>query len=557
MLKLILLLIVGIILSTAFSPFNIYSFAFICPAVLCYCWLTATPRRAFIQGLMFGIGFFAAGTSWIYISIHDYGGASTLASGMITVGFVLYQALFPAIQGYLIKKLFNHRRISEAGFAFCLFPASWVLFEWLRGHLLTGFPWLLLGYSQLATPVKHLAPIVGVFGLSLITAMMAGALSIMGRRLSMKTKWIGVAIIVLPVAIGFTLRHHEWTQPIQSPIQVSLLQGNIPQQLKWQTGHQSSIINRYKTLTEAHWDSGLIIWPEAAIPTFPSQVRPLLETLDQAGKQHHTQLMIGIPLANYQTGQLYNGLIVLGQYQGRYLKRHLVPFGEYTPLKSIIGPINRWLNIPMSDFSAGPSWQPLLKIANRNTFFYIAPFICYEIAYPLEVIDSVLGHGKHDANQLPHTPPHTRTRTSITTTNTMTSNTTTASTMKEQHNISNNTTQRNTTANVLVTLLDDSWFGRSIASAQHLQIGQMRALETQRPMLMASNNGITASINATGAIVSVLKPFQVGVLTTQVQPRAGKTPFMILKNWPMWAGVLALVLIAVCFCFRRDHEQRH
>ena len=475
----------GAFLPFAFSPFAVYTLAFISPAILFAIWLISTPKQAFIRGFLFGLGCFGVGTSWIFISINTYGQIPFLLSIVITVLFVITLALFPATQGYLLNRLFKNK--SDIIKCLCLFPASWVLWEWLRSILFTGFPWLFLGYSQINSPLRGFAPLFCVYGISLTVALISGSLVLLGRRNTYLVKITCVVIIGVLIGAGALLSSHPWTQPAGKPIQVSLVQGNIKQSLKWQPGELQHSLKIYKTLTEKNWGSKLIVWPEASVPTFPQQIKFFFNNMDKNAKLHKDYLIIGAPIMNDKTKEYFNGMMLIGAGKGLYLKRHLVPFGEYLPLKFLFSGLIKTLKIPMSDFTAGSQQQPPFKIGTIP----IAPFICYEIAYPMEVLNSVKGK------------------------------------------------------QMIIVITDDSWFGQSIALNQQLEMAQMRALETGRYVLHSANTGITAFINPQGKIKAMLPENKEAVLTATATPMKGNTPLMRWNYYPVLGLVIMLLLLGL------------
>jgi apolipoprotein N-acyltransferase len=464
-------LLAGALLILAFAPFGWFFIAPLALAVLFFFWLDVSPKQAFMRGFMFGFGMFGFGVSWVYISIHRFGNANVALAALITILFVIVLALFPAIQGYLTTKFLPKKHFMKL---LMIFPVGWVLFEWIRDWLFTGFPWLFLGYSQTNSPLRGYAPILGCYGVSFLVVFSTGLLVIIVKFVIPAKA--GIAQKLIPVCAGITLiiiwlaggmlAQIQWTKPIGKPIKVSLIQGNIPQQLKWNPDEIWPTIKRYQQLTTQSLTSDLIIWPEAAIPMALTYPDDYLTSLAQMAKQHNTSIILGVPLQD--NGKYYNAAIALGNGQGIYYKRHLVPFGEYLPLEAITDKILNLFNIPISDLHPGPQKQNLLKVNN----IYIAPFVCYEMAYSALV-----------RSDLPK-------------------------------------------AQILITISNDAWFGKSIASAQHLQIGQMRALESGRYMLFSTNNGITAIINPNGKIIKSLPRDKTAVLTGMVQPMSGRTPYL-------------------------------
>src|SRR3989338_320474 len=480
--RFLIALLSGAALTLAFSPFDVYVFAFIVPAVLLFLWLQQTVKHAFFSGWLFGVGFFATGTSWIYVSIHQFGNTSSFLAGLITALFVVILGLYFACFGYIFKKWFSKK--SPAQQCLLAFPVLWVLFEYARGFLFTGFPWILLGYAQLTTPLHSYAPLIGVYCLSLLTVLFSGALVLLATHHSSLIKSMSLLIIFIFSGFGFAMNHHAWTKPAGKPLKISLIQGNIAQTIKWQASMAEKNINVYRTLTASHWSSKLIVWPEAAFPVVAENATQIIQVLSNTAKQHHSNILFGVPLYHRDTNTYYNGILLIGDNRGEYLKRHLVPFGEYTPLPNFFGKIMARFNIPMSDFSKGPRSQPDLTVQSIQ----IAPFICYEITFP----SAVLRHAEK--------------------------------------------------SNLLVTVSDDSWFGKSVALAQHLQMAQMRSLETGRPQLFVSNTGITAFILPDGKLSKAAPIDQRIVLTNIVQPMTGKTPLM---HWRYYFvdGLMVLMLI--------------
>lgn len=480
----LLALIAGAILPLAFAPFNIYFFGFLSPAVLLYIWLRSSPARSFLVGLFFGIGFFTAGTSWIYISINTYGNTPMPISIIVTALFILVLTAYIAFQGYFFNKLFQYK--STAIKCLCVFPSLWVIFEWLRGTLFTGFPWLFLGYSQLNNPLRGLAPVLGVYGISFVVAFISGCLVVLITKHPKKIKTFATVSIFTIIIASWLLTLVQWTKPFDKPLRVSLIQGNVAQQMKWNPEKLRHILATYQKLTEQHWQSSLIVWPEAAVPIFPQQIPTYINNLNQTAKLHGVALILGAPILNPQTKQYYNGMFLLGINHGEYLKRHLVPFGEFLPLKNVFNWFIKRFDVPMSDFSSGPAHQMDLRINH----FLFAPFICYEIAYPDLVLDSVIG--KH----------------------------------------------------LIVVITDDSWFGQSIALNQQVQMGQMRALETGRYLLHSTNTGITAIINPKGQIIGLAPIGKKYVLTGEIIPMQGNTLLMWWHYYPIIVLIVVLLLVS-------------
>lgn len=469
--------LIGALLLAAFAPTNLYPLGVLCPALLLMLWINTSPKRIFWRSWLFGVGLFGFGVCWVYLSIHIFGQAPAITAAMITAIFIGGLSLFPACHGYLLKRFFSGNKI------FLAFPATWVLFEWLRTWLFTGFPWLLLGYSQINSPLRGYAPLFSVYGVSLITAT-TSSLLIAGITVKKTHTRIIICLTILSLWImGWQLNFISWTKSVNKSLAVALVQGKIPQSTKWIPEQAAANLRVYWQLTQQHWNSDIIVWPEAGITYSQQDAAKLIKQFSQTAKQYHTTIITGIPIVN--GFDYYNGMIAIGENEGTYLKRHLVPFGEYFPLKFLWGPLFKDVVIPMSDMTPGPKNQPDLFAKG----IVIGPSICYEIAYAHEIAES-----------LPK-------------------------------------------AQLLVTISDDSWFGESTAQAQQLQMTQMRALETGRYALASTNDGLTAIINDHGEIVSQAPPYQRYVLTGNVQPKEGETP------WIKWGIFPLLIIILVMIIF--------
>lgn len=477
----VLSLIAGALLPLAFAPFGIYTLAIISPAILLASWLWVSPRRAFVRGLLFGLGFYNVGASWIFISLHTYGYASVGFAGFATFLFILLFAVYSGIQGWFLNRFYPTNTLSKLLLAF---PGSWVILEWIKSWLFTGFPWLFLGYSQINSPLRGLAPIVGVYGISLAVVFTSAVLVALSYFNNLRWRLFLIGSTLTLWLISAALSHIHWTHPQNKILKVSLVQGDIKQEIKWKPERIQEILNLYQSMTIQHWDSDIIIWPEAAVTILNVDAKKYLAGLDQDAKSHHSAVLTGIPI--YTNRQYYNGVIAVGNAQGMYLKRHLVPFGEYVPLRSILKIFSQYVQIPMGDFSKGPQQQPLIRLDGIP----IANFICYEIAYANEV--------------LPLLPQ----------------------------------------AQLLVTVTDDSWFDQSIASAQHLEMAQMRALETGRYLLFSTNNGITAIIDSRGKLQSTAPKDQPYVLTGTALAMTGSTPLVIIGIYPIILLSFLFLLIA-------------
>jgi apolipoprotein N-acyltransferase len=484
-------LIAGALLTLAFAPFHFYIFGIVSPALLLLLWLNSSPKRAFWRGWLFGAGLFGTGVYWIFISVHTFGNTSLFLALLITGAMIGILALFPAFNGYYLNRFFPKNNASKL---LCAFPAIWLLFEWLRTWMFSGFPWLLVGYSQINTPLRGFAPIFSVYGTSLAVLISSGLLVcifLQFRKNQNKTALIYLFSLLLLWLVGFGLSLIHWTKPSGQPVKVSLVQGNIPQEIKWSPQQVQPTLDHYMDLTNPHWDSHIIIWPEAAIPLPLAYATNFLEALATQAGQHKVALITGIPMKAEDRSGYYNTVITLGNGEGMYKKHRLVPFGEYIPFRDLLGGFLDLLKVPMSDFISGEDTpEPIIAHGKK-----IAVFICYEIAFPEQVL---LRDGNID---------------------------------------------------MILTVSNDAWFGRSIAQAQHIEMAQMRALEMGRPVLFVANDGITAIINENGKIQSAAPAHVSFVLTDTVQTTEGKTPWQRFAIDPILS--IALLMLAIAIWQRR------
>ncbi len=423
-------------------------------------------KQAFFYGWFTGFVFFGLGVSWVYISIHDFGEVPSLEAGALTAALALFLGIFYGIQGYVFTLLSRIRGCPLLYHAL-FFPLTGVGAELLKAHLFTGFPWLEMGITQLNGPLAGFAPLVGSYGLSFLMFMIAGLLYV--RKLS------ALLIVFILLIAGHSLRWVDWTHLSPHPITVSVVQGNIPQSLKWDENNVLMSLKRYQEVSQTLPNSDLIVWPETAIPLNQIDGDAYLYTLHEWLKKDRpfTTLVTGLPFFQSSSNEYFNAALALGEGHGIYFKQHLVPFGEYLPWRPLFEGIFRLLNIPMSDFSMGPPNPPLIRTQN----FSLATFICYESAYSGLVATS--------AQQ----------------------------------------------ADLIAVLSDDAWFGDSAGPYQHLQINQMRALENGRYVISSTNNGVSAIIDPQGRVIKKIPSATIGTLTSSVFLAEGKTPFQLFSEW--------------------------
>ena len=349
-----LALLAGIFLTLAFAPFNIIPLAVLAPLILLVLWLKVTPGRAFYRGLLFGLGNFGSGVYWVFISINTFSDAGALVATIITAGFIFILALFPALTGYYLTKYFPHNNNIKILYAF---PAIWVTLEWIRSFIFTGFPWLSLGYTQIHSPLKGYAPIGSIYLISLLILISSGLIFNCLKYYKIAAKkslfLINLLALIIIWLLGGALIFIPWTRPHGDPVKVSIVQGNIPQEIKWSPDNLQPTLDIYENLTEQHWDSAIIIWPEGAIPQTLQDAKDFVLKMALEAASHHTTLITGIPFQASAEGGYNNAVIAVGLGQGMYIKRRLVPFGEYIPLQRYLARLLDILHLPMSDFIAG------------------------------------------------------------------------------------------------------------------------------------------------------------------------------------------------------------
>jgi apolipoprotein N-acyltransferase len=364
----------GVLFTLAFAPFDYAYLAILALTVLFACWQDVSVKRVLLRGYLFGLGQFGLGVSWVYVSIHDFGGAGIASAGTLTALFVAFWAMFPALAAYAWAKLAGNRLL--------LMPVIWLLVEYLRGCLvLDGFPWLIAGYSQLETPLAGYVPIIGVYGTGFLLALSASFILFIVQY----KNWKIVGVLLVLWAIGGYLQTVQWTNAIGAPIKVALIQGNITQDKKWLPENKINTLRLYKDLTEQHWDAKVIVWPESAIPAYFSEVNEVfLMPLHQLARQHNTDLLVSLPIDS-ESGEQFNGAMTLGSHIADYRKRHLLPFGETMPWQPVSGFILSQLKLRLGDFSAGSNTQPLL---NAGGYAFITS-ICYEDVFGEYAIDGL------------------------------------------------------------------------------------------------------------------------------------------------------------------------
>lgn len=523
MLAYALSLLAGAVLPFAFAPFEQFWIAPLSYAVLFYSWRGATPRQAFWSGLVYGCGSFCAGTYWTYIAIHDFGGAPIVLAVAVSFALAFAMSLFVAAAGWTAARWF---RTSGALAWLGTLPALWVLAEWLRGWLLTGFGWLSAGYSQTDSWLMGYAPVLGLHGMSWAVLVTAGALvtlcvaavdawrgrpdgsgsatgagAVRRNRAAVSGNAagaVGAAIVLAAVwGGGLAFGTQRWTTPKDETLSVALVQGAITQDLKWRPDLLPGTLALYSGLTQESRGTDLIVWPEAAIPDLYENNIRFLDGMQEWAQQSGSAVLLGIlrlpPEHASKTATFQNVLVALTDPRATYVKRHLVPFGEYYPVPGFVRNWLRLLDLPYTDGVPGASDQPALDVAGER----VAVTICYEDLF--------------GAEQLHYLPD----------------------------------------ATLLVNVSNDAWFGDSIAPHQHRQIAQVRAAEAGRWLLRATNTGVTAVIDPQGRVAASVPQFEAGVLKYTVQGFTGSTPYARWGNWLVVCAALLSQLPVIAKLARR------
>ncbi len=465
---------IGLLLPFAFAPYEFRFLAWILPAGLFLLWQNLETRQIYWSGLFYQLGFFASGVHWVFYSIHLFGNAAAPLAALVTVLFIVSLAFISSIFAFVYAQLAQNRSVVESAF---VFSATWVGIEWLRSWLFGGFPWLALGYSQVDTWFAAYAPLFGVYGISALLVLVSTLLVVIALDARNIARIFAVVVSGCIVGGAFWLVPIQWTQEKEQSLRVRMVQGNIKQQVKFEKNALKTSLDLYTKLSTPTADEEIpdvVIWPETAIPTLYYRVEgvlvPFIERMQQLGID---VLSGGFTID--KKDQVYNAFFKLTNAQQVYLKSHLVPFGEFMPFRFILDFLAEFIDIPMSDLSAGPTNQNLISVKDEK----IGISICYEDAFGTEM-----------RPQLP-------------------------------------------TATLLVNVSNDTWFGDSAAPAQHQEIAAMRAREFGRPLIRVTNTGISAFISSNGEVQEGIPQFEEGYLDKRIFPRIGATPFVYLGDWPV------------------------
>lgn len=493
--------LVGALTVFSFAPFEFYPLAWFGPAVLFYALIKAqTKKQYFKLAWVYGLGLFGAGTSWPFYSLYFFAHAHIVVALLGTFLFVVFVAFFSTGLFGFIASLFRHYSVALRLLLF--FPISWVFAEWVRTWFLTGFPWLFLGNTQIDSILSSIAPVTGVLGVSLLCALLSG--SILALFLGDRHSQIGFAkkslvslrlkaslIIVLVAGLSLGLSQMTWVEKKGEPITVSVLQSNISQEVKLDPASMNSSIELYQKMTAESSESDLIIWPETGMfDAFSNHMDSVIIPMQESLANTNKAVLIGGFFVNDTNGVENSVLAITGDDRSIYSKRHLVPFGEYTPLLEYFRWLSQWITLPYDNISKGQN-SGSLKIND-----YTAQMtICYEDAFGMEMIKA-----------LPE-------------------------------------------ADILINVTHDGWFTGSFEPYQHMQIARMRSLEMGRYMVRATTNGPAGVIDEKGKVIATAPIYTQKIITGKVQAMQGRTPYVFWGDWFILIILSAALLLG--FAFRK------
>lgn len=489
----------GFSLVCAYAPFSYGYLMLVIPSIALYLANNHSAKQSAKLIGLFAFGFFASGISWVHVSIDQFGGLPLIISISLMLLLCVYLALFPALAAYLTALLSKNKQLN-----LWLLPPVWLCTEYLRASVLTGFPWLSLGYSQIDTPLSVYAPVIGEVGITALLlyiniAWVKIVIAIQQRKPALS--WLmPVTLLLIISAMSLVFSQINWVKVSQKSTKVALVQGNIAQNIKWAPEQEWPTMLKYLDLSRVNFDADIIIWPESAIPAMEPAVQDYLSTVNQSALLNNSTIITGIINYNFETREYFNSLIVLGKkylndeqgyfynHSNRYSKYHLLPIGEFVPFQEWLRPIAPLFNLPMSSFSRGSYQQNNLVAKELN----LLPLLCFEIAFP--------------------------------------------------HQLAANF---NKDTDLLLTVSNDAWFADSHGPHQHMEIARMRALEFARPLLRSTNTGITAVVDHQGNFIKKLAQFEEAVLKAEVRLVEGETPY---SQWPRLI-LLLMIIIPMLFTF--------
>jgi apolipoprotein N-acyltransferase len=498
--------ITGLSLVLTYAPFSQWYLSLFIPAIVFYYLVNQSPKKSAKLMGIFAFGWFASGISWVHVSIDQFGGLPLVVSLGLMLLLCLYLALFPALAAYFTAYFSNKKQLN----LWLLIP-FWLISEYLRSVILTGFPWLSLGYSQIDGPLANFAPVIGEVGITALIILINVCLVKIACTLNKSNKkplTLPIALLFIITTISYGLANVNWVQTTGKTTKVALVQGNISQSIKWAPEQEWPTMLKYLDLTRVNYNADIIIWPESAIPAMEPAVQDFLNTANRSALLNDSAIITGILNYNFESKEYFNSLIVLGNthdedkkgyyynHSNRYSKNHLLPIGEFVPFQELLRPIAPLFNLPMSSFSRGNYVQHNLVAKS----LHILPLLCFEIVFP--------------------------------------------------HQLAANLTKQ---TNLLLTVSNDAWFGDSHGPHQHMEIARMRALEFGRPLLRSTNNGITAVVDHLGDFIARIPQFEEAVLTTEVALVTGETPY---SQWPRLILFLIIIIPLIIIILLQTQEKR-
>jgi apolipoprotein N-acyltransferase len=487
----------GLSLVFAYAPFSQWWIMFVVLPLFFNSINNSDVKKATKQGFIFALGWFSSGISWVHVSIDTFGGLPLVFSLLLMLLLCCYLALYPALACYLSSRFAQNRQ-----FSLWLLPPFWMISEYLRTNVLTGFPWLSIGYSQIDGPLSNFAPLIGEVGISALLLIISIALINIVKSFYRKSHLLLLFIIAI---ITYSLSNVVWVNPTQDRVTTALVQGNVEQSMKWQPEKEWPTMLKYLDHTRKNYDADIFIWPESAITALEPTAQDFLVMADKSAALNNSAIITGILNYKFESKVYFNSLVVLGQkestdnkghyrydHSNRYYKNHLLPIGEFVPFGDLLRKIAPIFNLQYSSFTRGDYIQPNLVAKGHH----LLPLICFEIAFPEQLAA----------------------------------------------NFTDDT-------NILLTVSNDSWFGNSHGPHQHLEIARMRALEFGRPLLRATNNGVTAIVDHQGNIQAKLPQFTEAVLKAEIRLVEGKTFYS--QYWQLIHWILPFFLLFIIFIIQR------
>ena len=516
----------------ALSPLQLCAMAWLVTCI----WRAPSGLYAARRAWFFALGSFVVGLYWLTISMHVYGYMPMPLAIAALIALSAYLALFASLAAWFVHlvKAVTVTSLARMSWAVLAWAAAWTLAEWLRATLFTGFPWLNTGYAHVDSWFAGWSSVLGLYGVTFVTAFVAATIAALVGMPTNNPKRALVGVVAFGLAvIGWTLGQVHWSTPAGSPLVARLVQGNVDQGIKFTPDHLYKIIQEHLRLAATPTPAGsptpqVVVLPETVMPVFQHQVAPAAwQAWINVAKRQNSTILMGAALFDTQSGNYTNSVIGIdgnttvkqlseGTMAQRYDKSHLVPFGEFVPFGF------RWfvnlMSIPLGDFTRGTATQQPFDVDGQR----IAPNICYEDVFGEELLPAV--RGTLGANDLARS--------------------------------SANDVNGTGGATILANFSNLAWFGNSWALRQHWQMSRMRAIETSRPMLRATNTGATGAIDHRGRDLAQLSPNRIGVLDTTVQGQQGLTPYVRVGN-SLILGLSVLVLVAAWLRRKSKHLPDH